>query len=112
MSSFTEQKNLFLLLQNIRNFFISKGFLDVLTPPIVENPGQEAHIHPFKVSSANPALESSAYLHTSPEFWMKNLLSEGHEKIFTISYCFRDEPVSPIHLLCLSGIEHLSVMKK
>lgn len=28
---------------------------------------------------------------------MKELLAEGFEKIFTISYCFRDEPESPIH---------------
>lgn len=28
---------------------------------------------------------------------MKELLTEGFEKIFTISYCFRDEPESPIH---------------
>lgn len=28
---------------------------------------------------------------------MKELLSDGLEKIFTISYCFRDEPSSPIH---------------
>ncbi len=28
---------------------------------------------------------------------MKELLSEGFEKIFSISYCFRDEPESPIH---------------
>lgn len=28
---------------------------------------------------------------------MKELLSEGFDKIFTMSYCFRDEPESPIH---------------
>ncbi len=28
---------------------------------------------------------------------MKNLLSLGHEKIFTLSYCFRDEPSSSTH---------------
>lgn len=28
---------------------------------------------------------------------MKELLAEGLEKIFSISYCFRDEPESPIH---------------
>ena len=28
---------------------------------------------------------------------MKELLAEGFDKIFSLSYCFRDEPVSPIH---------------
>ena len=40
------------------------------------------------------------YLHTSPEFCMKDLLSrqdENFNNIFTVSYCFRDEPNSEIH---------------
>lgn len=85
------------LLQAIRDFFNEKGFLDVMTPPAVSNPGMEVHIHPFQLSSAQNAKSHSLYLHTSPEFWMKKLLSEGLEKIFTLSFCFRDEPNSPIH---------------
>lgn len=91
----------FHLIQAIRDHFISEGFIDVLTPPMVENPGMETHIHPFKVRSTykNSSFQS-AYLHTSPEFCMKELLSLKEEElsnIFTISYCFRDEPSSPIH---------------
>ncbi|MCP4912681.1 MAG: EF-P lysine aminoacylase GenX [Oligoflexia bacterium] len=90
--------DLFILIQGIRNFFNEKGFLDVLTPPVVENPGMEAHIHPFKVESSNPNFKNSpGYLHSSPEFFMKELLANGHEKIFTLSYCFRDEPKSETH---------------
>ena len=37
------------------------------------------------------------FLHTSPEFHMKELLSYGMEKIFTIGYSFRDEPISSTH---------------
>ncbi len=82
----------------MRNFFQTKGFLDVLTPPIVENPGMEVHIHPFEVIRSKTKEPLNKYLHTSPEFLMKELLSsEDFEKIFTISYCFRDEPSSPIH---------------
>lgn len=91
----------FHLIQAIRDHFLSEGFLDVLTPPMVENPGMETHIHPFKVK---PTYQASSfnenYLHTSPEFCMKELLSLSEEEltnIFTISYCFRDEPNSPIH---------------
>ena len=87
----------FELIQSIRNFFLEQGFLDVLTPPAVENPGMEVHIHPFQLHSVNKKSLTPNYLHTSPEFCMKELLTEGFEKIFTISYCFRDEPDSPIH---------------
>jgi elongation factor P--(R)-beta-lysine ligase len=84
------------LIQLIRNFFGQQGFLDVLTPPAVENPGMEVHIHPFQLHSVSKNQNVPLYLHTSPEFCMKELLHD-FEKIFTISYCFRDEPDSPIH---------------
>ncbi len=87
----------FELIQIIRNYFSEQGFLDVLTPPAVENPGMEVHIHPFQLHSVQQNKLKPLYLHTSPEFCMKELLSEGFEKIFSLSYCFRDEPESPIH---------------
>ncbi|WP_412473876.1 EF-P lysine aminoacylase EpmA [Halobacteriovorax sp. YZS-1-1] len=88
---------LFQLQQTIRNFFNKEGFIDVLTPPIVENPGMETHIHPFAIHSVHQEKTHNLYLHTSPEFHMKELLSEGMNKIFTMSYCFRDEPNSETH---------------
>lgn len=90
----------FELIQLIRNFFTQQGFLDVLTPPMVENPGMEVHIHPFQVHSMAKKQNTNKYLHTSPEFCLKELLSQENEKldnIFSITYCFRDEPDSPIH---------------
>ncbi len=90
----------FELIQFIRNYFTEQGFLDVLTPPAVENPGMEVHIHPFQLFSAHQKKTVPYYLHTSPEFCLKELLSrpeENIEKVFSISYCFRDEPNSPIH---------------
>ncbi|MCM2351453.1 MAG: hypothetical protein NDI69_15630 [Bacteriovoracaceae bacterium] len=89
----------FELIQIIRNYFQGQGFLDVLTPPAVENPGMEVHIHPFQLHSTYKKELKPLYLHTSPEFCMKELLasSEGFDKIFSLSYCFRDEPDSPIH---------------
>ena len=81
-------------------FFTEHGFQDVMTPPAVENPGMETHIHPFQLYHARDQKLDTRYLHTSPEFCMKELLAnqdENFEKIFTLSYCFRDEPTSPIH---------------
>jgi lysyl-tRNA synthetase class 2 len=112
------RKYLFELIQLIRNYFGEQGFLDVLTPPAVENPGMEVHIHPFQLHSVQKKSLAPLYLHTSPEFHMKELLAEDFKKIFTISYCFRDEPSSPIHrpqFLMLewyrSGERYESIMK-
>ncbi len=81
----------------INDFFREKGFDSILTPPIVENPGMETHIHPFQIYSAHKKKTLPLYLHTSPEFHMKELLSHGYEKIYTMSYSFRDEPNSETH---------------
>jgi len=85
------------LLEAIREFFKEKGFLDVLTLPAVQNPGMETHIHPFGLWRTKEKKPGPIYLHTSPEFCMKELLSIGLENIFTLSYVFRDEPDSPVH---------------
>ncbi len=85
------------LLWALRTFFQQKNFLDVLTPPMVLNPGMETHIHPFQVGHAKSKSLSSWYLQTSPEFHMKELLSLGFDNLFTISYSFRDEPIASAH---------------
>jgi lysyl-tRNA synthetase class 2 len=90
----------FELIQLIRNFFFEQGFLDVITPPAVENPGMEVHIHPFALHSVVQNKVIKKFLHTSPEFCLKELLSDSAEKIdkvFSMGYCFRDEPDSPVH---------------
>ena len=85
------------LLWAIRAFFQQNNFSDVMTPPMVMNPGMETHIHPFQVGHANSNSLSAFYLHTSPEFYMKELLSLGFEDIFTLTYSFRDEPIATQH---------------
>ncbi len=87
----------FLLVSAIREYFQKEGFTDVMTPPMVLNPGMETHIHPFSVGHARTSSMSPWYLNTSPEFHMKELLSLGFENIFTIGYSFRDEPIAPNH---------------
>lgn len=66
---------------------------------MVENPGMETHIHPFEIYSKKENKTTNKFLHTSPEFHMKKLLGSdtGLDKIFSVSYCFRDEPTSEIH---------------
>ncbi|MEK6624742.1 MAG: amino acid--tRNA ligase-related protein, partial [Bdellovibrionota bacterium] len=73
----------FLVLQSIRNFFLARGFLDVMTPPAVLCPGMEPHIHTFQLTHSRNGTLAPFYLHTSPEFCMKELLTLQFEKIFT-----------------------------
>ena len=68
---------LFKLVNLVRTFFLNKNFTEVYTPPVVENPGIEPHIHPFQVKSVYKNEDLPLYLQTSPEFWMKYLLSLG-----------------------------------
>jgi len=92
--------SLFRTIQGIRLFFAKHDFLETPTPPVVNNPGMEVHLHPFSVSSTylqKGIKRKNLYLHTSPEFHMKKLLSEGFTKIYNLSYCFRDEPSSETH---------------
>ena len=83
----------------IRQFFLSRGFLETRTPLLVPCPGMETHIRPFRViSTLNPLdPKEEVFLPTSPEFAMKRLLVGGLEKIFQMSTAFRDEPRSITH---------------
>ena len=86
---------LFQTISLAREFFKAEDFLETPTPPIVHSPGMEAHLSPFKVHGTSET--KPLFLHTSPEFSMKELLSVGHERIYSLGYCFRDEPKSETH---------------
>jgi lysyl-tRNA synthetase class 2 len=93
----------FQFIQLVREFFIQQQFTEAMVPPMVEHPGPDEHIHPFIVKPVNPQsdLKKKYYLHTSPELNLKRVLSnyaeEGIEQLFSIGYCFRDEPSSKTH---------------
>jgi len=73
----------------VRAFLRGRGFREVRTPTLVDNPGMEPHIRPFRTRGG--------WLHTSPEFAMKRLLAGGLARIFQICRVFRDEPASRTH---------------
>jgi lysyl-tRNA synthetase class 2 len=84
MSSF-RHANLHLrarILQAVREFFISHGFLEVETPHRIPANAPEEHIDPCQAGTG--------YLHTSPEICMKRLLCRGYGKIFQICRCWRN----------------------
>lgn len=81
----------------IRKFFSEQNFLDVMALPMVFHPGIEPHIHPLQIYSAYEKKQLPFYLQTSPEFMLKDLLSQVNRPLFSLTYSFRDEPCSPHH---------------
>ncbi len=69
------------LMQSIRAFFHSEGFIEVETPIRMKTPCMELHI------DAEPS--GDRWLRTSPELYHKKLLAQGAQKIFEIGKCFR-----------------------
>ncbi len=82
-----------------RRFFESKGFTEVDTFILQRSGGNETHLHAFatKALAVDGAADEDLYLHTSPEFACKKLLSMGEEKIFTLARSFRNREAGPLH---------------
>ena len=78
------------IIQSIRTFFISRGYLEVETPLIIPAPAPEANIDAIKTEKD--------FLQTSPELCMKRLLSAGYDQIFQICKCFRNAERGHLHL--------------
>lgn len=78
------------IIEAVRAYFRSEGFLEVETPTRVVNPGQELHLDAFYA-------QGGRYLITSPEHHMKRLVGAGYERVFAICRCFRVEERGPHH---------------
>jgi lysyl-tRNA synthetase class 2 len=83
-----------LLLERVRSFFSSQGFLEVETPILSHDVVVDRHLDPFTtLLSADPRRPEAGerlYLQTSPEFGMKRLLAAGGEAIYQITRAFRN----------------------
>lgn len=75
---------------SVRQFFVSKNFLEVDTPLLSPVILPEANIVPVKAGGL--------FLLTSPELYMKRLLARGHRHLFQICSCFRSEEQGRLHL--------------
>jgi lysyl-tRNA synthetase class 2 len=81
-----------------RAFFAGQGFMEVETPYAVKAPGEEVHLSAF--ATRRLRTDGSAeflWLHTSPEFAMKQLLVAGAGKIFQLARVWRNGEGSPLH---------------
>ncbi len=77
------------LMQRIRAFFHSEGFVEVETPIRLKTPCMELHIN------AEPS--GDHFLRTSPELSHKKLLACGAERIFEVAKCFRQGERGALH---------------
>ncbi len=73
------------LLKQVRSFFHLKHVLEVDTPILSHSSPIDEHIDVMTVNLSN----STGYLHTSPEYAMKRLLSIGIGDIFQLGHVFR-----------------------
>ncbi|GAB6261494.1 lysine--tRNA ligase [Photobacterium sp. CCB-ST2H9] len=78
----------------IRQFMTTKGFMEVETPMMHVIPGG-ATARPF-ITHHN-ALDIDMYLRVAPELYLKRLVVGGFERVFEINRNFRNEGLSPRH---------------
>lgn len=81
-----------------RSFFAGRDFIEVDTATLQVSPGNEAHLHAFATEAIDHAGgRHPLYLHTSPEFACKKLLSAGETRIACFAHVYRNRERGPLH---------------
>ncbi len=82
-----------------RDWFLTRGFLEVETPALQPSPGMEPHLQAFEtlLRDERHGRPEPRYLHTSPELAMKKLLAAGLPRIFQMARVFRNGERSALH---------------
>lgn len=99
--------------QAIRQQLETMNYQEVWCPPVSSSPCFETHVHPFRLNSPKLQNNLDLYLHTSPEFILKNYLlnnsSFSKSGIYNLNYVFRDDLPGPIHRRQFIMLEFLSI---
>lgn len=82
------------MLARARAFFAARNVVEVDCPILTSGASVDAHID---LIPAQYATCETRYLHSSPEYGMKRLLSEGIGDIYQLSHVFRDGESSSKH---------------
>jgi lysyl-tRNA synthetase class 2 len=89
------------LLKRVRQFFDSRGFLEIETPILSHDTVVDRHLDPLRVTlftdPREPDRGETLWLQTSPEFAMKRLLAAGATAIFQVSKVFRGGERGSLH---------------
>ena len=82
------------IIQEMRNYLVAQGFLEVETPMMHPIPGGTS-ARPF-ITHHN-SLDLDLYMRIAPELYLKRLIVGGFEKVFEINRNFRNEGMSIRH---------------
>ncbi len=77
-----------------RAFFAKRMILEVDCGALVHSPPLDANIDVMSVAVSD---RETGYLHTSPEYAMKRLLSEGSGDIYFLGHVYRKGEIGPRH---------------
>jgi len=86
------------LLNAVRHFFTCRDVLEVNTPVLAPAGSTDPWLDSFTTQlEGGSAPSQHLYLQTSPEFYMKRLLTEGSGPIYQLAPCFRNGELSHRH---------------
>lgn len=82
----------------LRGYLAGEDFILVDPPGLQRSPGNEAHLHAFATTAiGNDGIGHPFYLHTSPEFSMKKLLTAGERRIASLGHVWRNRERGALH---------------
>ncbi|CAZ81293.1 unnamed protein product [Tuber melanosporum] len=84
------------IIQHIRDFFISRDFVEVQTPILSDTFGG-AVAKPFLTEATSVCRGKQLALRIAPELWLKRLVIGGLDRVFEIGTQFRNEGVDNTH---------------
>jgi lysyl-tRNA synthetase class 2 len=86
------------ILTAFRTWFVERGFVEVEAACLQVSPGNEAHLSAFATEAIGASgARTPLYLHTSPEFACKKLLTAGETRMFSVARVFRNRERGPLH---------------
>ncbi len=84
-------------IHGVRTYFLCQNYYEADTPYLVDCPGMEPTLDPFRLNLLREGKSITKYLPTSPEISLKKILTQGVYRLFEIKKCFRNNELSPIH---------------